>query len=667
MSSRLIPIAPASTVAAPEENNTTAIKSFNCQSCVRRKTKCDRNQPICAGCKRAKLPCVYQTPLPRKRKRPPLEDVYRRLARYERILKENDLLPRDAAADSPTLETEASSGPEEREFSPGHPPGKRYIDSVLLLEPGEGDLCEVEDPGQDEYHEDISSDSVGPLADYAVSGSVIPGARSLIASHPTQEKALKLWDTYVQDVDPIIKILHTPTVKELVDRISQCPAAASPDDECLLFAIYYFAVFSMSDNECVLQFHQSRKDLMLNYQSCVWQALSNASWLKSTEMPVLQSYTLLLIALRTQIDSHTFWILTGIAIRLAQRMKIHRDGETDSLPPYEVQMRRRLFWQLLPLDSFASQASGVGISLPPNSWDTKPPLNINDIDISPGMTEQPIERKGATDMIFCLSRLQIHDFYTRESVQSDIAGTTQSRNSEEVEAAIGEVEDLIETKYLRYCDIVNPLHFLTSAMVRSATNAVRLRARMPLLLKDTSTLAERKALSTLAERILDMQSAIYSNPSLVKFRWQTQTFFIWDAHLCVLRCLTDWGFYSPSELNRTWDKVAEVYSNHPELLKRGRTLYVTIGNMTLKAWRVNPLPDPTAEPPFIAALRARCEAVASRQREVKVSANSIRTLDGLAAPDDFFNSSYTDLTIDGNFALKSPDWEFWNQFQYSET
>jgi hypothetical protein len=563
---------------------------------------------------------------------------------------------------------EASSGPEERGFSPeGHPPGKRYIDSVLLLEPGEGDLCEVEDPDQDEYHEDFSSDSVGALVAYAISGSVVRSARSLIASHPAQEESVKLWDTYVQNFDPLVKILHAPTVKGLVERLSQCPAAVSPDDECLLFAIYYVAVFSMSDDECILQFHQSRKDLMLKYKSCVWQALSNASWLKSTEMPVLQSYTLLLIALRTQIDSHTFWILTGIAIRLAQRMNLHRDGETLGLPPFEVQMRRRLFWQLLPLDSFASQASGVGISLPPNSWDTKPPLNVNDIDISPGMTEQPIERKGATDMIFCLSRLQIHNFYTRKSVQSDSAGTTQSRDSDEVEAAIGEVEDLIETKYLRYCDIVNPLHFLTSAMVRSATNAVRLRVRMPLLLNDTSTLAERQALSTLAERILDTQSAVYSNASLVKFRWQTQTFFIWDALLCVLRCLTDPGFYSPSELNRAWDKVTEVYSNHSELLKGGRTLYVTIGNMTLKAWRVNPLPDPTAEPPFIAGLRARREAVASRQREVNVSANPIRTSDGLAAPDDFFNSSYTDLTFDGNFALQSPDWEFWNQFQYSET
>jgi hypothetical protein len=30
-----------------------------------------------------------------------------------------------------------------------------------------------------------------------------------------------------------------------------------------------------------------------------------------------------LIAMRTQIDSHTFWILIGIAVPLAQRMGLH--------------------------------------------------------------------------------------------------------------------------------------------------------------------------------------------------------------------------------------------------------------------------------------------------------------------------------------------------------
>jgi hypothetical protein len=166
---------------------------------------------------------------------------------------------------------------------------------------------------------------------------------------------------------------------------------------------------------------------------------------------------------------------------------------------------------------------------------------------------------------------------------------------------------------------------------------------------------------------LDTQSAIYSNPSLVKFRWQTQTFFIWDALLCVLRFLADPGFYSTSEVTRTWDKVVEVYSNHPELLKGRRTLYVTIGSVTLKAWRVSPLPGPTAQPAFITALHARREAVANKEPQLNGAANPDGTLDGLAAHDDFFNNSYSGLNIDGNFALESPDWEFWDQFQYVET
>ncbi|KAJ0415223.1 fungal-specific transcription factor domain-containing protein [Aspergillus carlsbadensis] len=668
MSSRLVPIAPAPTSAPLEEHNTTAGKPFNCQSCVRKKIKCDRNQPGCSGCTKAKLACIYQAPLPRKRKRPPLDDIYDRLARYERILKENSLLPVDTADDPATLEKEVSSSADEQGALPKeHPPGKRYIDSVLLLEAGEGDLCEVDDSSQYDSRDDFSPDSVASLATYALSGGVLGRARSLIELHPTQDGAMKLWSAYVQNVDALCKILHTPTVKEMVNKVSYDPATASQNDECLLFAIYYFAVFSMSDDECLLEFSQSRSHLMSKYQSAIWQALTYASWLKSTAMPVLQSYTLLLIALRTQVDSQSFWILTGIAVRVAQRMDLHRDGEALGLPPFEVEMRRRLFWQLLPLDTFASQVSGVGMSLPPNSWDTKPPLNVNDDEISPGMTEQPIERNRATEMIFCLARLQIHNFYTRTSVKSEIAGKIQFKNPEEVERTINEVEDFIEAKFLRYCDILNPLHFLTSAMVRSATNAVRLRARMPVLVDDTRTLMDGKALSTLAIKILDTQSAVYSNPALAKFRWQTQTFFIWDALLCVLRCLADTGFYSPSELTSTWGKVAEVFSNHPELLHGRRTLHVTIGNMTMKAWRTTPLPDSAPEPAFITALHARREAEAKRQREHNASADSNATLHGYSALSDIFTNNYSAFDIEGTFALESPDWEFWDQCQFGDT
>ncbi|KAK2877748.1 hypothetical protein FQN49_001224, partial [Arthroderma sp. PD_2] len=86
----------------------TTTKRFNCQTCVRKKVKCDRAVPVCSGCRKGKLQCVYQAPPPRKRKRTQLEDVHERLARYERILQENDLLPTaDLASPANSKEMEA--------------------------------------------------------------------------------------------------------------------------------------------------------------------------------------------------------------------------------------------------------------------------------------------------------------------------------------------------------------------------------------------------------------------------------------------------------------------------------------------------------------------------------------------------------------------------------
>ncbi|RHZ47424.1 putative C6 transcription factor [Aspergillus thermomutatus] len=683
-----LPIAPAPpralSVHVPNgsETDLTTMR-FNCQACVRKKIKCDKAVPTCSSCRKAKLQCVYQAPLPRKRKRSQVEDVYERLARYERILKDNNLLPTASAPTPCGKETEASvlstrdptPVPDTQPVRSGKllsADGKsRYIDSVLLLDAGEGDPCELSDSDQDDYHnDDTGADEstptglLGVLAAHTVSGAILASTRSLTEQHPSYQEAIKLWNAYMQNVEPLCKVLHVPTVAKMVDTVSKQPAAASKSDECLLFVIYYFAVFSMSNTDCLREFNQSRNHLMSRYRTAIYQALVNASWLKTTAMPVLQAYTLFLVAMRTQIDPHTFWILTGIAIRLAQRMGLHRDGEKLGLPPFEVQMRRRLFWQLLPLDAYAGQVSGTGICLSPNSWDTKEPLNINDDQIFPGMTQQPQEQRGASEMIFCLSRMELSNFYTRTGVKmKEIGGTVQFRDAEDIERLIDEVEDVIETRFLRYCDILNPLHFFTIGIVRSATNAVRLRARMPLLTKQTITDAQRRDLCTLAERILDTNSTIYGNPSMKKFLWHMQAFFLWDALLCLLLNLAEVGFYSPSELNTTWDKVAEVYSNHEELVKRRRALHVTTGRITLKAWLANPPSNSSPEPAFITALRAQRELKGNRQQQsVDETGGTDKVGDGVFVLDELSdNIDGTGLNLDSGFTLDPSDWVLWDQ------
>lgn len=239
-------------------------------------------------------------------------------------------------------------------------------------------------------------------------------------------------------------------------------------------------------------------------------------------------------------------------------------------------------------------------------------------------------------MIFCLSRIELSHFYIRTGIKmKEIGGTIQFKDAEEIERLIDEVEDLIETKFLRYCEILDPLHVFTMGIVRSATNAVRLRAQMPLLLKQTITDAQTRCLCALAEKILDTNSAIYRNPSMNRFRWQMQAFFL----------------------------VAEVYANHEDLIKRKKALHVTIGRLTLKAWIANPPSNSSPEPAFITTLRAQHEPKVNRQQEsVDEREKTGQVADDVFAFSEFSgDSDGTDLNLGSGFTLDSSDWLVWDQ------
>ena len=414
----LIAIAPTSaSSASPSDVGANGAQTglhmlYTCQTCTKRKVKCDKATPVCSTCRRAKLDCFYQAPPPRSRKRKHGDELLDKLVRYEGILQQNGLLPGDADT-TPSIE---KTPPEEPISLYWNEPetsrtgkllanrGKsRYIDSNLWRNFGDDESLHMSDDDNDEGSHAVAEFGAGFAPD-PLTGAFMGSSVSLLQLHPTHDKAMVLWKTHTENVEPLCKILHLPTVSKMVERVSKQPATASSVDECLLFAVYHFAALSMSEDECDQRLGQSRAILVERFHLASRQALVNASFLKSTEMAVLQALVLFLLACRNTYDANTFWILTGVAVRIGQRMGIHRDGEKLGLPPFEVQMRRRLFYQLLPLDGGASQMSGTGISMMPDAWDTQQPLNLDDNQIWPGMTEFPEERKGATELIFCLSR-----------------------------------------------------------------------------------------------------------------------------------------------------------------------------------------------------------------------------------------------------------------------
>ncbi|EEU36770.1 uncharacterized protein NECHADRAFT_19679, partial [Fusarium vanettenii 77-13-4] len=93
------------------------------------------------------------------------------------------------------------------------------------------------------------------------------------------------------------------------------------------------------------------------------------------------------------------WKLSGLAVRLAQTFGLHREDSFVGLSIYEVEMRRRLWWQIAILDAPSAEAYSGEYNL---SSDTNPPRNLDDAQIYPAMAEYPPEARRITEMTFTL-------------------------------------------------------------------------------------------------------------------------------------------------------------------------------------------------------------------------------------------------------------------------
>jgi hypothetical protein len=552
----------------------------------------------------------------------------------------------------------------------------RYIESSLWRNLGEGEINHLSGSEEDDDERTGGHGVAGApdLLTGAFMGSGAPG--SLLVYHPSPANAVVLWEAHRDNVEPLCKVLHIPSIAKMVEKVVQKPDAASKVDECTLFAIYHFAVFSMAENECQTLLEEPRTTLLGRYHFAARQALVNAAFLRTTDLSVLQALVLFLMSCRHSYDPHTLWILTGVAMRIAQRIGLHRNGEKVGLRPFEVQMRRRLFYQLISLDGHASQVSGTGYSVVPNAWDTLPPLNVNDDQLWPSMTESPREQGQATDMIFCLSRSYVGRFLAMAGKSDHGPSSLNLQGLEEAEAAVKRAENKLEEKYIRYCDVVNPLHFLAVGMARAGIAYMRLRIRLVKVKDNTATDLERKEMLQLAQRIIDTDTTANSHVGLSRYAWYMRPFFLWGTWDSLIFILTTlWkrpNLLSSVEADALWSKVAEVYRNHDEVLKSKRTLHIAFRRLTLRAWVSNPPSDSVPEPDFIASLHLENKA----SDKTYAGPEAVRDEGGVAFQDttskaglEYSNEAITfmDSTsnmshwMDDSFDIEAADWVFWDQ------
>ncbi|KAK2050076.1 hypothetical protein LZ31DRAFT_487773 [Colletotrichum somersetense] len=389
-----------------------------CVLCHQRKIKCDRKSP-CVNCVKADQPCIPSKRAPSGAgRRRVTKDLLQRLNHFETLLSQLALgngegVPLGAGTTCPTA---AASSPatswmswdEARKLPDSRPPGRivshggrsTYMENSII-----GDIVDHLPPSDLNDDRNDTEQPINPITSTSVSGHSQPGESisvefDVFALGPIE--VLRLWQVFLERVNPMLKVIHVPSLEPLVFGAATGRLYLNTDFKALICCINVVSIMALSESEAIQMLGVAKSNALRTSISAMKTALAETDFLRKYNITILQCLVLYLVSLQGQVDRQAAWILTGALVRIAQRMGLHRDGDLIGLPPFETEMRRRIWWQIIMLETKYAVLSGFCDTLLPPNWDTKIPSNVNDADLFPESSEPVKSREGATEMAYCL-------------------------------------------------------------------------------------------------------------------------------------------------------------------------------------------------------------------------------------------------------------------------
>ena len=122
-------------------------------------------------------------------------------------------------------------------------------------------------------------------------------AVDLSTLHPDPVQIFRLWQIYLDNVDPLLKVTHFPSLQGRIIEATSDVKNINPTLEALMFSIYCMSILSLTVEDCQTIFGSSKEDLLMRYQFGCQQALSICGFLRSSDRECLTALYLYLVCL----------------------------------------------------------------------------------------------------------------------------------------------------------------------------------------------------------------------------------------------------------------------------------------------------------------------------------------------------------------------------------
>ncbi|KAL2859205.1 hypothetical protein BJX68DRAFT_114140 [Aspergillus pseudodeflectus] len=495
----------------------------SCFECRRRKIKCDRSHP-CSYCVKTRIKCKYP-------------------AGRSVLDEDQTALDRVASLETRLFAVEQRLSEVDKSY-PGPLPA-----SPSILEHDHAELSESrQQPTQYLMDEPASAQSIG-IAPSSIVKPQLP--IDLDQFRPSRPTIALLWQKYLEVVDPLLKVFHTPTVQKLVMKAVRGRDALDLASECLLFVIYYAVVVVTSSEDCLEQFAEARSVLLNRYRTACENLLSRLNLLEASDMVVLQALTIYLVTGRSDDQGADVYARVGLAVGMALKMGLNKDGEAAGLPQFEVEMRRRLWWQLCILDIRVAEDRQSEPCILESSFNTRLPSNVADANLHPAMSRPMVAETGRTEMLYSLVRFE-GSYFARQLVfskgfsdENDYMSMTMPQRRH----AIDLFQDRIENQYLAHCDEQVPFDRVTIESMRLVLAKLR-------LVPQTQTPQEDQPPSIGAwVKLLQDAENLRQYEAGKQWLWLFQTYIEWDALINLLVRLRE----EPFGQARAWELASRVF------------------------------------------------------------------------------------------------------------
>ena len=199
-----------------------------------------------------------------------------------------------------------------------------------------------------------------------------------------------------------------------------------------------------------------------------------------------------------------------------------------------VEMRRRLWWQIIVLDVRCSEDVSTDPFITESTFNTRKPMLINDSDMDPDSRDPIVERTGYTEMTKVrlshdVSFLAWRVGYTppTQEGQEPLRRTVEQKMEMQIK-----VENHIKTSILAHCDPAVPSAWVTSVVAQLIIRRLRLAIYHPLQhdsqIIDRPKVSREILLKTAVEG-MEYSHLLDTEPIAARWRWFFKTYVQWHA------------------------------------------------------------------------------------------------------------------------------------------